>query len=163
GYAALPALTLLECGVPPSDPLIQRTANYVRSKRVTLNTTYELSLAILFLDRLGDPQDKKLIQTYALRLVAGQTATGGWGYRCPPSGPNGEKELMTALRYLNPPPGGMPDIAAKEKKTDDLRRVTPKAGGHALEGTPTTQTKPPLSGSAARGSPGSPETSTTRG
>src|SRR5205085_1465112 len=29
GMAALPALTLLECGVPPSDPAIQRAAVFV--------------------------------------------------------------------------------------------------------------------------------------
>jgi hypothetical protein len=178
GYAALPALTLLECGVSPSDPLIQRTAHYVRSKRASLATTYELSLSILFLDRLGDPSDKSLIQTYALRLVAGQTATGGWGYRCPLIGPNVQKELMTALRYLNPPPAlarkpaDMPDIAAKEKnpdiaakvkkpdiaangkKPDDLEGIARKPGGPRLEGLTTIQTKPPLAGSVARGDPG---------
>ncbi len=31
GYAALPGLTLLECGVPPTDPLIQRTAGFLRA------------------------------------------------------------------------------------------------------------------------------------
>src|SRR5690349_20490929 len=30
GYAALPALTLLECGVPPNDPAVQRAAFFVR-------------------------------------------------------------------------------------------------------------------------------------
>jgi hypothetical protein len=117
GYAALPALTLLECGVPPDDPLIQRAAHFVRSKRTSLATTYELSLSILFLDRLGDPNDKSLIQTYALRLVAGQTATGGWGYRCPLIGPNVQKELMTALRHLNPP-----DLVGKPAERRDLAR-----------------------------------------
>src|SRR5579884_2897286 len=97
GYAALSALTLLECGVPPNDPVIQRTARYVRSQQATVEGTYDLSLGILLLDRLGDPKDKKLIQKYALRLVAGQTATGGWGYKCPRLSRPVEMELMTAL------------------------------------------------------------------
>jgi len=80
GYAALPGLTLLECGVPASDPVIQQAARYLRSRAGTLDTTYELSLGILFLDRLGDPKDKKIIQTFALRLIAGQSMTGGSGY-----------------------------------------------------------------------------------
>ncbi len=131
GYAVLPALTLLECGVPPSDPLIQRAAEYVRTRQGRLNETYELALSILFLDRLGDPRDKQIIQTFALRLVAGQSATGGWGYRCPPLGPKVEKELMTALRYVNPPM----DIARKpDAKPDIVRQTGPEAGGRAQRG-----------------------------
>ena len=83
GYAALPGLTLLECGVPASDPAIKKAATFVRHSIATLDGTYELSLAILFLDRLGDPRDKAFIQTMALRLVAGQTEAGGWSYRVP--------------------------------------------------------------------------------
>ena len=123
GYSALPGLTLLECGVPPSDPIIQRTARFVRSKAASLNTTYELSLIILFLDRLGEPRDKKLIQTLALRLIAGQSATGGWGYKCPVLTPAIHAELLAALRHLNPPlegglgggrdPVNMPGIAGR--------------------------------------------------
>ena len=79
-YSALPALTLLECGVPASDPHIRKAAEFVRGhvKRVAAGSaTYELSLALLFLDRLGDPKDRKIIRSIALRLVAGQTAEGG--------------------------------------------------------------------------------------
>ncbi len=54
GYAALPGLTLLECGLPPSDPNIQKAASYVRKNSPDLKNTYELALAILFLDRLGE-------------------------------------------------------------------------------------------------------------
>src|SRR5205823_5281823 len=86
GYAALPGLTLLECGAAPADPAVQKAARFVRAKvrdPKLGHTTYQLSLAILFLDRLGDPTDKALIQTMALRLVAGQTSAGGWNYDCP--------------------------------------------------------------------------------
>lgn len=113
GYAVLPGLTLLECGVAPNDPLIQQAAQYLRTRSAKLDTTYELSLAILFLDRLGDPKDKQLIQTFALRLIAGQSATGGWGYRCPPLSTKAQQELLTVLRHLDPPPKDMPDIARK--------------------------------------------------
>ncbi|HTU20931.1 MAG TPA: hypothetical protein VMG10_22960 [Gemmataceae bacterium] len=113
GYAVLPALTLLECGVPASDPVIRKAADYLRARAAGLDTTYDLSLGILFLDRLGDPKDKKIIQTFALRLVAGQSATGGWGYKCPRLPDRTQRELLIALRHLDPRPNGMPGIAGK--------------------------------------------------
>ena len=113
GYAVLPGLTLLECGVPSSDPTIQQAARYLRARASKLDTTYELSLGILFLDRLGDPKDKKYIQTFALRLIAGQSATGGWGYKCPILSGIAQRELLTALRHLDPQPNDMPGIAGK--------------------------------------------------
>src|SRR5437764_224743 len=57
GYSALPGLTLLECGVPAKDPVVRKAAVFVRSHVPKLTGTYELSLAILFLDRLGEPSD----------------------------------------------------------------------------------------------------------
>src|SRR5262249_27000992 len=102
GMAALPGLTLLECGAPANDPVVRRAAEYVRAAAPDLSHTYSISLAILFLDRLGDPADRPLIQTLALRLVAGQTSCGGWTYHCPvlKSGP--ERDLLTALEKTRP-------------------------------------------------------------
>ena len=77
GYAALPGLTLLECGVPANDPVIRRTAAFVRRQAPGNDATYEIALAILFLDRLGDPKDDPLIRALAVRLLAGQDETGG--------------------------------------------------------------------------------------
>jgi hypothetical protein len=86
GLTALVGLTLLECGAKKEDPAVQKVADLLRQREKSGNKialTYELSLAILFLDRLDDPQDKELIQKLALRLVAGQTLSGGWTYGCP--------------------------------------------------------------------------------
>ena len=102
GLAALPALTLLECGVKADDVRIQRALRHVRLAIPKLQTTYDLALVILFLDRLGDPADKKRIQTCALRLVAGQSATGGWTYACPPLNPKQEIDLLTVMRARRP-------------------------------------------------------------
>jgi hypothetical protein len=102
GYAALPALTLLECGESPNLKAIKDAAAFVRSKVPEIDGTYELALSILFLDRLGSPSDKKHIQTMALRLIAAQTATGGWGYKCPKMDPVTQKNLLTTLQRLNP-------------------------------------------------------------
>jgi hypothetical protein len=99
--AALPAYALLESGVPPGDPVIQKAADYVRRKVRDSDFTYELALTLLFLDRLGDPGDKKLIDTLALRLIAGQHHTGGWSYRCPLPSAEAERDLLFGLERLS--------------------------------------------------------------
>lgn len=97
--SALPAYALLEAGVPGSDPVIQKAAEYVRPKALASDFTYELSLTLLFLDRLGDPKDEKLMKRLAARLIAGQHFSGGWSYRCPILDDPGEQNL---LRFLEP-------------------------------------------------------------
>jgi hypothetical protein len=98
GETVLPALALLECGVPPKDPSIQKVAALVRKNVRKVDKTYEFALVIMFLDRLGERQDEELIRTIALRLVAGQTYTGGWSYECPRLKPEQEAELLKGLR-----------------------------------------------------------------
>lgn len=98
GYAALPGLTLLACGESRDHVVIRRAASFVRDNCAKLSATYDLSLALLFLDRLGDPADENLIQTLALRLIAGQSFSGGWSYRCPVLSPGQHQQLLAALR-----------------------------------------------------------------
>jgi hypothetical protein len=81
GEPALGGLALLECELPPTHPLLQQVANHVRSHSLNKTDTYEVSLAILFLDRMGNPKDRGLIQTLGARLIAGQNAAGGWNYK----------------------------------------------------------------------------------
>jgi hypothetical protein len=102
GLAALPALTLLECGVNADDSRVQKAHKHVRLAIPSLDKTYDLALAILFLDRLGDATDQKLIQTCALRLVAGQQPSGGWSYDCPILQPKEELDLLTVMRARRP-------------------------------------------------------------
>jgi hypothetical protein len=83
GVPALGGLALLECETPPTSPLIQQIAGQVRTQCLNNTMTYEVSLAILFLDRLGESRDRGLIQTLAARLIAGQDAAGGWSYHNP--------------------------------------------------------------------------------
>jgi hypothetical protein len=97
GLTALPALALLECGVKPTDDSIQRAARFIRSSAPTTRKTYEISLAILFLDRLGEKQDLPLLRTLSTRLAAGQTARGGWTYDCPILTPAQEKKFLESL------------------------------------------------------------------
>jgi hypothetical protein len=101
GFASLPGLTLLECGVPGSDAVVQKAADYVRKQAPTPPGygNYQRSLAILFLDRLGEARDKELIQYLALCLIAGQAlADGGWGYDAPVLQRQRTGELLKLLR-----------------------------------------------------------------
>lgn len=100
GRVALAGLTLLECDVPAKDPAIVKTASLIRAAGPWLHDTYSLSLAIMFLDKLGSPQDEKLIRTFAARLVAGQNSRGGWTYDCPVLSAPDEKLLLTMLKDL---------------------------------------------------------------
>lgn len=104
GLAALPALTLLECGVKPDDPAIQKAAKYVRENVMAHNfyATYECSLALLFLDRLGDSRDKALIRALALRIVAGQLPGGGWTYGLPNLAEKEQSQLLEFLEKTRP-------------------------------------------------------------
>jgi hypothetical protein len=130
GYAALGGLVLLECKVLPSDPAVQSAARYVRQHSEKLNATYELSLAVLFLDRLADSRDRPLIQTLALRLIAGQTEQGGWTYTCPVLGREDAVPLLTLLQRTKPniptidplagPGGNYPDPLAQGKPTTQI-------------------------------------------
>lgn len=100
GYTSLCGLTLLECGEPRLDAAIDRTAQFVRQAALSVDTTYELALAILFLDRFGVESDRPLIQALAARLMGGQTATGGWGYKCPTLTATQREMLLNVLRQL---------------------------------------------------------------
>jgi hypothetical protein len=102
GYAALPGLTLLECQVPAADLAVQKAAYHVRTQSLSLTDTYDLSLAILFLDRLGERKDRLLIQQLALRLVAGQKPSGGWDYLCPLLSDPEMNQLMLFLHQTRP-------------------------------------------------------------
>jgi hypothetical protein len=104
GYAALPGLTLLECGAKADDPVVQKAAKFVRTNTASLENTYDLALAILFLDKLGDSQDRLLIQRLALRLVAGQNAAGGWDYTCRVLTPQESSQLLNYLHTTRPQP-----------------------------------------------------------
>jgi hypothetical protein len=140
GYTALPGLTLLECGVDKKDPAIQKAADWLRTNAPNngrrfrgvadpQQLTYDLSLAILFLDRLGDPKDKPLIQKLALCLVAGQTRTGGWTYYCRVLSDSEQQQLHSLLKKQAPLTSDL-DL----KQVDVNKLVTdPKALSPALK------------------------------
>lgn len=84
GATALAGIALLEAGVSPHDPQVERAANRVRKSVADLTQTYSISMSIVFLDLLHDARDDYLIQILALRLLRGQQIDGSWGYECGP-------------------------------------------------------------------------------
>jgi hypothetical protein len=73
-------LALLAAGFPPSSPPLMAAAHGVR-RLVPANTkTYEVSLAVMFLDQLGVKGDSEIIRHMGARLAAGQAANGCWTY-----------------------------------------------------------------------------------
>jgi hypothetical protein len=100
GYTAFVSLTLLEGGVPPSDQSVQKAAKLLRLNETGITNTYEIALTILFLNRLGDRNDRELIQRLALRLVGGQTAQGGWDYGNPVYTKEETAQILSILKDL---------------------------------------------------------------
>ena len=80
--AALAGLALIESGVPADDSLVVQIARSVRTVSVSTTGTYQLSLFIMFLDRVGEKTDSPLIQFMTLRLLSGQCSDGSWSYQC---------------------------------------------------------------------------------
>jgi predicted Zn finger-like uncharacterized protein len=100
GVTALTGLTLLECGVKADDTAIQKAAGFLRENAPRSLATYELSLAVLFFNRLGDKQDGQRINDLALNLVAGQSPQGAWTYGCPGLTPPERDQLLGVLKEL---------------------------------------------------------------
>ena len=122
GATALAGLALVECEVPADDRSVARAADAVRRASPSLTDTYSLSLSLLFLDRLGDPADVPLIESLAVRLLAGQAVTGGWGYECPPISRGEVERLATVLRQRNELKAGRPLPRGPKRTARDLPR-----------------------------------------
>ncbi|REJ93742.1 MAG: hypothetical protein DWQ29_03540, partial [Planctomycetota bacterium] len=83
GITALAGMALVENGIPVTDPSVEKAHAYVRRNTEDLKATYDLALAILFLSRVGDRDNRGPIRDMAARLIAGQNLEGGWSYNCP--------------------------------------------------------------------------------
>ncbi len=125
GALALAGLALLECNVPPDDSSVQIAAESIRNAADQLHATYTLATAILFLDRLQANfqqaklvrnsqndrsahgklvDDRDLICSLALRLMARQDVGGFWGYGLPRVS-KGEEKATLQLALAGKTPG----------------------------------------------------------
>lgn len=82
GSAWLTGLALVESGAPANDPIVAGLARLARENVLNTTGTYQVSLLIMFLDRIGAPGDEPLIQFLTLRLLTGQCPDGSWSYQC---------------------------------------------------------------------------------
>jgi hypothetical protein len=82
GTPALTGLALIESGLDAKDPLVNGLANGIRQAAMSTTNTYEISLIIMFLDRVGAKTDEGLLQFLTLRLMSGQNSDGTWSYSC---------------------------------------------------------------------------------
>jgi hypothetical protein len=111
GAAALAGLALLEAGLPPDDPAVQKALASVRQGGPQLRLVYAQGASVFFLNRLHDIQpleksDRDLIRSIALRLIANQQKDGYWTYVNPPISLKAEEDLLARLRGSNYKPQG---------------------------------------------------------
>jgi hypothetical protein len=77
----------------------------------------------LFLDRLGIATDRTLIQTWALRLTAGQNTQGAWTYDCPILSEQEETSLLDSLKNRSTGELSLSgDTPAKPVRSGKIRR-----------------------------------------
>ncbi len=137
GEHALTGLTLLSCGAAKDDPVVQDLLFKVR--RISTDNTYEISTAIWFLDRFGDPADQALIRELAMRLIAGQRPRGGWDYRVPALTAKQQEEMIQLLNGVVVPEEPPPDPFPSKSKLKFPR--PPRPGFGDVKGFPVFQFK----------------------
>src|ERR1700722_8366293 len=132
GNMALAGLAMLESEeVSISDPALKSITELVRTASYSSYKTYELSLCLMYLDRLGDPADDIRIQILAVRLLMGQTQDGGWGYNCLAGAQPSEVDWLRGLKPVNQtdPPQMHPDVVAYHQKLLNAKLNRPAGGG----------------------------------
>ena len=90
GETALAGLALLAAGKTADSPGVAAAARAVRQLAPANWQTYEVSLAVMFLDQVGARGDSEIIQGLGARLAAGQAADGCWTYSLEGSNGNGD-------------------------------------------------------------------------
>lgn len=145
GQIILAGLAMIEGGVPISDPVIVNITKFVREQSFTMNKTYQTSLAIMYLDRVGDPKDIPLIQMMGVRLVVGQSPGGGWTYNAVPTVTGEAAEYLRTkitdgreLAVKDGRPEVHPEVIVYAKALNDPQAF-PNAGPRANDDNSNTQ------------------------
>lgn len=80
GETALAGMAIVAGGQPTDSPKVVAAAEAVRRLAGVDTSTYDIALAIMFLDRLGVASDGGLLLRLGRRLAEGQCANGAWTY-----------------------------------------------------------------------------------
>jgi len=83
GETALAGMAIVAGGGDAYRAKVEAAAAAVRRLAVAETNTYDISLAIMFLDRLGRTEDDPLLRDLGVRLMAGQCQDGSWSYHVP--------------------------------------------------------------------------------
>jgi len=130
GPTCLAGLALLEAGAPIDDPAVKNVTAQVRAAAYTQSATYQVALCLMYLDRFGDKNDVPLIQALAVRLLVGQTPTGGWTYQCCAEVPPADAKRLAEMKLADVPAGKLhPEV---EKYAQAL--VAARGAGGAAPG-----------------------------
>jgi hypothetical protein len=129
GATCLAGLALLEAGVPANDPAVKNITVAVRNASYGQNRTYAVALCLLYLDRHGDANDVPLIQMLAVRLLAGQTSNGGWGYQCTETVNADDQKRLRAMKADQPAGKLHPEVERYAAVLAAARNQPGAAGG----------------------------------
>ena len=81
------------------DAAVKKVAAYIRQEVPEMDRVYDLSLSVIFLNKLAEPGDEPLIESLAVRLLASQENKGGWEYGA--EQPNGAERTRLAKLILD--------------------------------------------------------------
>lgn len=139
GPTCLSGLALLENGVPPNDDAIKAITQLVREAAYRELRTYQISLCLMYLDRLGDPADEPLIQMLAVRLIVGQTPNGGWSYNCLNSISEDDVKWLKAIKPNPQATGKLYPEIEKYGQALVVAKQQPGAAGPQMDDNSNTQ------------------------
>ena len=146
GSHALAGLALLESGVSTRDEAVINITRYCREGALSSNATYDISLLIMFFDRLGARSDRPFIQFLTYRLLTGQCIDGSWSYSCvgmqlDPVQANALRATLPANAKLTTPEGMRPGEQKEKPRPRGTGRRSQGQKGPAQEPKGTEEPK----------------------
>ena len=90
GETALAGLALLAAGYHAESPAVMGAIRAVRRLAPVNRQTYDVALAVMFLDRVGHQGDSDMIRRLGEAIAAGQAANGCWTYSLDGPAANGD-------------------------------------------------------------------------
>ena len=129
GETALAGLALVAGGVRRGHPDVGAAVRVVRTLSATCRQTYDIALAAMFLDVIGDEADSERIRDFGRLLAIGQCADGSWSYqldRGQRSGDNSNTQFAALACWICRRHGA--DLDATLGRVDGYFRATANHG-----------------------------------
>jgi len=129
GETALAGLALVAGGERRAHPDVGAAVRVVRELSATCRQTYDIALAAMFLDVIGDEADSERIRDFGRLLATGQCADGSWSYqleRGQRSGDNSNTQFAALACWICRRHGA--DLDATLGRVDGYFRATANHG-----------------------------------